>query len=99
MSNEVLLQATVQGLQMGAIYALIASSMTLVFSVGGLSDLADGHFMALAMYGAPAGAAVRSIFYAYANDTDHVRDFPCAGVLLFRRLGATGSAAGALAGA
>ena len=54
MSGEVLLQATVQGLQMGAIYALIALSMTLIFSVGGLLNFAHGDFMALAMYGALA---------------------------------------------
>ena len=38
MPKEILLQAAVQGLQMGAIYALIALSMTLVFSVGGLIE-------------------------------------------------------------
>lgn len=51
MPLDVLLQATVQGLQMGAIYALIALSMTLIFSVSGLLNFAHGDLLALAMYG------------------------------------------------
>jgi branched-chain amino acid transport system permease protein len=51
MPLDVLLQATVQGLQMGAIYALIALSMTLIFSVSGLLNFAHGGLLALAMYG------------------------------------------------
>ncbi len=39
-----------QGLLMGAVYALIALSMTLIFSVSGLLNFAHGDFIALAMY-------------------------------------------------
>ena len=51
MPADILLQATLQGIQMGAIYALIALSMTLIFSVSGLLNFAHGHLLALAMYG------------------------------------------------
>lgn len=98
MSGEVLLQAAVQGLQMGAIYALIALSMTLIFSVGGLLNFAHGDFMALAMYGAlalyqsfalDAYAAAPLMFFA----------FFLLGFLMFRRLVQPVLAAGVLAGA
>lgn len=50
MTWEVVLQALMQGLQMGAIYALITLSMTLIFSVSGLLNFAHGDLMVLAMY-------------------------------------------------
>ena len=98
MSNEVLLQATVQGLQMGAIYALIALSMTLVFSVGGLLNFAHGDFMALAMYGAMV-AYVSFKIDAYVVAPIMFVIFLVLGVLLFRRLVQPVLAAGVLAGA
>ena len=98
MSGEVLLQATVQGLQMGAIYALIALSMTLIFSVGGLLNFAHGDFMALAMYGALA------LYQSFALDAYAAAPllffgFFLLGVLMFRRLIQPVLAAGVLAGA
>lgn len=51
MPADVIAQAILQGLQMGAIYALIALSMTLIFSVSGLLNFAHGDLLALAMYG------------------------------------------------
>lgn len=98
MSGEVLLQATVQGLQMGAIYALIALSMTLIFSVGGLLNFAHGDFMALAMYGAYI------LYAAFKLDAYVVAPFMFVlflilGILLFRRLVQPVLAAGVLAGA
>ena len=50
MDLGVVLQALVQGLQMGAIYALVTLSMTLIFSVSGLLNFAHGDLMVLAMY-------------------------------------------------
>jgi branched-chain amino acid transport system permease protein len=50
--SEVLGQAVVQGLLIGAVYGLIALSLTLVFTVSGLLNFAHGDFLALAMYGA-----------------------------------------------
>lgn len=98
MSGEVLLQATVQGLQMGAIYALIALSMTLIFSVGGLLNFVHGDFMALAMYGAYI------LYAAFKLDAYVVAPFMFVlflilGILLFRRLVQPVLAAGVLAGA
>lgn len=98
MSGEVLLQATVQGLQMGAIYALIALSMTLIFSVGGLLNFAHGDFMALAMYGALA------LYQSFALDAYAAAPllffgFFLLGFLMFRRLVQPVLAAGVLAGA
>lgn len=98
MSGEVLLQATVQGLQMGAIYALIALSMTLIFSVGGLLNFAHGDFMALAMYGALA------LYQSFALDAYAAAPllffgFFLLGFLMFRRLVRPVLAAGVLAGA
>jgi len=52
MGVHIIAQAAIQGLFMGAIYALIALSMTLMFSVAGLLNFAHGDFMALAMFGA-----------------------------------------------
>jgi len=52
MGAQIIAQAAIQGLLMGAIYALIALSMTLVFSVAGLLNFAHGDFMALAMFAA-----------------------------------------------
>lgn len=52
MPLDIIAQATVQGLLMGAIYALIALSMTLIFSTCGLLNFAHGDFMVLAMFGA-----------------------------------------------
>ncbi|WP_298361903.1 branched-chain amino acid ABC transporter permease [uncultured Bradyrhizobium sp.] len=98
MSGEVLLQATVQGLQMGAIYALIALSMTLIFSVGGLLNFAHGDFMALAMYGAMAlYQAFRMDAYAAAPLMFFL--FLLLGFVLFRHLVQPVLAAGVLAGA
>lgn len=51
MPLDIIAQATVQGLLMGAIYALIALSMTLIFSTCGLLNFAHGDFMVLAMFG------------------------------------------------
>lgn len=98
MSGEVLLQAMVQGLQMGAIYALIALSMTLIFSVGGLLNFAHGDFMALAMYGALA------LYQSFALDAYAAAPllffgFFLLGFLMFRRLIQPVLAAGVLAGA
>lgn len=98
MSGEVLLQATVQGLQMGAIYALIALSMTLIFSVGGLLNFAHGDFMALAMYGALV------LYQAFKLDAYVAAPlmfvvFLAVGMPLFRRLVEPVLAAGVLAGA
>ncbi len=98
MSNEVILQATVQGLQMGAIYALIALSMTLVFSVGGLLNFAHGDFMAMAMYGAMAAYAAFKID-AYIIAPIMFILFLVIGILLFRRVVQPVLAAGVLAGA
>lgn len=50
MAWDVVLQALVQGLQMGAIYALVTLSMTLIFSVSGLLNFAHGDLLVLAMY-------------------------------------------------
>jgi branched-chain amino acid transport system permease protein len=98
MSVEILLQATIQGLQMGAIYALIALSMTLIFSVGSLLNFAHGDFMALAMYGALV------TYQSFRIDPYVVAPlmfvlFFGAGVLLFSRLIQPVLAAGLLAGA
>jgi branched-chain amino acid transport system permease protein len=98
MSGEVLLQATVQGLQMGAIYALIALSMTLIFSVGGLLNFAHGDFMALAMYGALALYQSLALD-AYAAAPLMFFGFFLLGFLMFRRLVQPVLAAGVLAGA
>lgn len=98
MSGEVLLQATVQGLQMGAIYALIALSMTLIFSVGGFLNFAHGDFMALSMYGAMAlYQAFRLDAYAAAPLMFFL--FLLLGIVLFRRLVQPVLAASVLAGA
>jgi branched-chain amino acid transport system permease protein len=98
MSLDVLLQATVQGLQMGAIYALIALSLTLIFSVGGLLNFAHGDFLALAMYGAFA------LYQAFHMDAYWAAPllffvFFALGMVLFRRLVQPVLAAGVLAGA
>lgn len=98
MSGEVLLQATVQGLQMGAIYALIALSMTLIFSVGGLLNFAHGDFMVLAMYGALALYQSLALD-AYAAAPLMFFGFFLLGFLMFRRLVQPVLAAGVLAGA
>ena len=52
MATVLILQAAVQGLAIGAIIALIALSMTLLFAVCGLVNFAHGDFLALGMYGA-----------------------------------------------
>ncbi len=98
MSADVLLQATVQGLQMGAIYALIALSLTLIFSVGGLLNFAHGDFLALAMYG------VFALYTAFKIDAYVAAPimfvvFFLLGMLLFRGLVQPVLAAGVLAGA
>lgn len=98
MSGEVLLQAAVQGLQMGAIYALIALSMTLVFSVGGLLNFAHGDFMALAMYGAMLAYQAFKID-AYVVAPIMFALFFFLGILLFRSVVQPVLAAGVLAGA
>ena len=85
MGLEIFAQAAVQGLLMGAIYALIALSMTLVFSVAGLLNFAHGDFLALAMFAAlvllqafhlDPYVAVPLLFVAFAG----------LGALLFRGL-------------
>ena len=98
MSGEVLLQATAQGLQIGAIYALIALSMTLVFSVGGLLNFAHGDFMALAMYGAMVAYEAFKIDAYLVAPLMFVLFFVL-GLLLFRRVVQPVLAAGVLAGA
>lgn len=98
MSGEVLLQAAVQGLQMGAIYALIALSMTLIFSVGGLLNFAHGDFLALAMYGSFILYAALKVD-AYVAAPFMFLLFLGLGILLFRRLVQPVLAAGVLAGA
>lgn len=47
---EIFLQVLIQGLLIGAIYAVIALGMTVVFSITGLLNFAHGDFMILAMY-------------------------------------------------
>ncbi len=98
MSFDVLLQATVQGLQMGAIYALIALSMTLIFSVGGLLNFAHGDFLVLAMYGA---FAIYSAFGtdAYLSAPLLFVIFLGLGMVLFRHVVQPVLSAGVLAGA
>lgn len=98
MSADVLLQATVQGLQMGAIYALIALSMTLIFGVGGLLNFAHGDFLAAAMYGTFVLYAAFKID-AYVIAPAMFVLFLLIGMLLFRRLVQPVLAAGVLAGA
>ncbi len=83
---------------MGAIYALIALSMTLVFSVGGLLNFAHGDFMAMAMYGAMAAYAAFKID-AYIIAPIMFILFLVIGILLFRRVVQPVLAAGVLAGA
>jgi branched-chain amino acid transport system permease protein len=98
MSGEVLLQAVVQGLQMGAIYALIALSMTLIFSVGGLLNFAHSDFMVVAMYLALVTYEAFKID-AYVLAPFMFLLFLALGVLLFRHLVQPVLAGGVLAGA
>ncbi len=50
MDSAILLQAIVNGLSMGSIYALIACGLTLIFGVMNIINMAHGHFLMLAMY-------------------------------------------------
>jgi branched-chain amino acid transport system permease protein len=97
MSVDILLQAIVQGLQMGAIYGLIALSMTLIFSVSGLLNFAHGSFLAVAMYGALVLYRYLALD-AYAVAPIMLLVFFLFGVLIFRPLVRPVLAAGALAG-
>jgi branched-chain amino acid transport system permease protein len=98
MSGNILLQATVQGLQMGAIYALIALSMTLIFSIGGLLNFAHGDFIALSMYGALAVTQATRID-PYVLAPVMFVGFTIIGVVLFRYVVQPVLAGGVLAGA
>lgn len=51
MSTTILLQAVLSGLTNGAIYALVAVGLTLVFGVMRIVNFAHGEFLMLAMYG------------------------------------------------
>lgn len=51
MSTTILLQALLSGLTNGAIYALVAVGLTLVFGVMRIVNFAHGEFLMLAMYG------------------------------------------------
>lgn len=51
MTTGILLQAIVSGLANGAIYALIAVGLTLVFGVMRIVNFAHGEFLMIAMYG------------------------------------------------
>jgi branched-chain amino acid transport system permease protein len=46
----IILQGTVQGFLMGAMYALVALSLTLIYDVNGVLNFAHGDLLALAMY-------------------------------------------------
>jgi len=50
MDTNVFLQAIINGLSMGSIYALIACGLTLIFGVINIINMAHGHFLMLAMY-------------------------------------------------
>jgi branched-chain amino acid transport system permease protein len=50
MNSTVFLQAVINGLSMGSIYALIACGLTLIFGVMNIINMAHGHFLMLAMY-------------------------------------------------
>ncbi|MBI4241527.1 MAG: branched-chain amino acid ABC transporter permease [Candidatus Rokubacteria bacterium] len=50
MTLEVLLQATVSGLLMGFVYALIAAGLSLIFGLMEIVNFAHGEFLMLAMY-------------------------------------------------
>jgi branched-chain amino acid transport system permease protein len=47
----IFVQVVIQGVMMGSVYFLIASGLTMIFSVTRLLNFAHGDFMALAMYG------------------------------------------------
>ncbi len=82
---EALLQSAVQGLLIGAIYALIALSMTLVFNVGGLLNFAHGDFLAAAMFGALVLSA-RFGFDPYLMGPLLALSLAALGAVLFRGL-------------
>ncbi len=50
MTSFVILQAVVNGLIIGSIYALIACGLTLIFGVMNIINVAHGDFLMLAMY-------------------------------------------------
>ena len=82
---QALAQAAVQGLLIGAVYALITMAMTLVFSVAGLLNFAHGDFLALAMFGALLASAHLGLDPYLAAPVLAV-GFAAFGVVLFRRL-------------
>jgi len=47
---QTLIEACIQGIIIGAIYAVIAFGLALVHSVSGVLNFAHGHFVVLAMY-------------------------------------------------
>ncbi len=51
MNSTIFLQAIVNGLSMGSIYALIACGLTLIFGVMNIINMAHGQFLMWAMYG------------------------------------------------
>lgn len=50
MNSTIFMQAIVNGLSMGSIYALIACGLTLIFGVMNIINMAHGQFLMLAMY-------------------------------------------------
>jgi branched-chain amino acid transport system permease protein len=50
MNWTVVLQAIINGLCMGSIYALVACGLTLIFGVMNIINMAHGHFLMLTMY-------------------------------------------------
>ena len=47
MGGTVLLQAFINGICMGSIYALVACGLTLIFGVMNIINMAHGHFLML----------------------------------------------------
>ncbi|MBA2449928.1 MAG: branched-chain amino acid ABC transporter permease [Chloroflexi bacterium] len=52
MSAEIIAQAVLSGLLLGAVYALIAAGLTLIFGLMEIVNFAHGEFLMLAMFGA-----------------------------------------------
>jgi branched-chain amino acid transport system permease protein len=50
MTTEIVIQTIVSGLLMGAIYALVASGLTLIFGLMEIVNFAHGEFLMIAMY-------------------------------------------------
>jgi len=82
---DVIAQALLQGLLVGAIYGLIALAMTLVFSVGGLLNFAHGDFIALSLFLAMVAASVFKLD-PYLSAPVIAAGFLLLGSLMFRAL-------------